>query len=364
MAVSAETHDVEDVVGDDDRRSHETPYVQDVGGEFSLIKNPAASELPGLAFGDSNQALHMKVPGTVPAVGRMSHEVEKLRRELRNRTVQELEAALRRQKVILGNRALMARLADHGERSRQSVVAIELLLEERKKENSLYLDMEKLKINTDKMEWKNRLLDSDDDSDPEHEGVGGDPLAVLAQGVVPPSSSRARETSDLEVFAQGQADRVDEVKVGPRFSPHNSVRQSVLDPALRKLLGGGEGREEASPGKEDRPATPNMPLPPLYTCKAQSLSLGDSLKLQQEQEKTLREVQTKHAHARLAAMRQEVVVSGCSQKKVVVREEEVEVARFQDYRDPGEESQEEEEEDDDEGVGVVGVTGAPEEEEE
>ena len=105
---------------------------------------------------------------------------------------------------------------------RLSLIVMKQLLAERTKQEELEVGMEKMKISTEKMEWKNRLLlDSDDDSDPERDPEN--PLAVLAQGLVPPTSSRAQSKDrredrmsnfvgsrpEVEKFATAQASRVD-----------------------------------------------------------------------------------------------------------------------------------------------------------
>jgi hypothetical protein len=289
----------------------------------------------------------------------MSHEVAKVRAELRQRTLPQLEVALERQKKILRNKLMIQRLPDKGEKSRLSVLAIEQLIEERIQENDLTVEMERLKINTDKMEWKNRLLDSDDDSDPE--GNGRDPLAVLAQGVVPAPSARARpgpeenpsEASEMERFAVGQCARVDEAPAAKeRFTPHSAVRQAALDPGLRERLGGGAevaGRVEVVGRAGDQEGrSPSIPMPPAYACSAKQLSLGASLQLQQEQERRVRRLQTAQAEVRLAAAR------------AAPPEPAVELARFLEHRG-ADEASDEEEDSGDEGLGVVGVTGPAQE---
>ena len=187
------------------------------------------------------------------------------------------------------------------------------LLAERTKQEELEVGMEKMKISTEKMEWKNRLLlDSDDDSDPERDPE--DPLAVLAQGLVPPTSSRAQSKDrredrmsnfvgsrpEVEKFATAQASRVDLVSTPQnRFIPHSSVKQVALDPELRHRLGAGGASTSPNPPKSacspsPKPGTPNMPMSPNYTNTTSCLlTLEDSLRLQQEQEKRIREAQVK-----------------------------------------------------------------------
>ena len=170
-----------------------------------------------------------------------------------------------------------------------------------------------MKISTERMEWKNRLLlDSDDDSDPEKDPE--DPLAVLAQGIIPPTSTRAKSIQangedkteagksnlggrqdEVEKFATAQASRVDLVSMPQnRFTPHSSVKQMALDPELRHRLGaGGSSPKPEGSSSSPKPSTPNMPLPPTYSNTTCLLTLGDSLRLQQEQEKRVREAQVK-----------------------------------------------------------------------
>jgi len=362
------------------RRVHESPYVRAEDGEFVPVEpEKLPSEPLGVkTFGESVQKLHMKCPGEVIGVGKMEHEVAKLRAELRSKSAVQLKEAVARQSKVLGNKALVSRLPDKGEKCRLSLGVMRQLLAERTKEEELEVGMEKMKISTEKMEWKNRLLDSDDDSDPEKDPE--DPLAVLAQGLVPHTSSRARsrEANDgtahgdddnlegrpkygggqqeLEKFATAQATRVD-LKSTPqnRFVPHSSLKQMSLDPELRQRLGGPDSSPsltKPSSSPSPKPGTPSMPLPPTYTSSTCLLSLGDSLRLQQEQEKRVREAQVISAQSRLTAS-----------KGLLVGEPVVEGARFTEYRTAAELSGDDEDVSDDEGVGVVGVVGKPVEEE-
>jgi len=363
------------------RRVHESPYVKAEDGEFVPLEPEKFPSKPlGVkTFGESVQKLHMKCPGEVIGVGKMEHEVAKLRAELRSKSAVQLKEAVARQSKVLGNKALVSRLPDKGEKCRLSLGVMRQLLAERTKEEELEVGMEKMKISTEKMEWKNRLLDSDDDSDPEKDPE--DPLAVLAQGLVPHTSSRARsrEANDgtahgennmlderhkygggqqeVEKFATAQATRVD-LKSTPqnRFVPNSSLKQMSLDPELRQRLGGPDSSlsppTKPSSSPSPKPGTPSMPLPPTYTSSTCLLSLGDSLRLQQEQEKRVREAQVISAQSRLTASR-----------GLPVGEPVVEGARFTEYRTAAELSGDDEDVSDDEGVGVVGVVGKPVEEE-
>lgn len=303
----------------------------------------------------------MKVPGVVHPIGKMSHEVAKLRAELRSKSVPQLQEVLDRQQKILGNRALVSRLPDKGERAKNTRDMVIELLKDKEKVDGLEKEMNKLKINTEAMEWKNTLLDSDDDSDPEDEGPVRNPLAVLAQGVVPSKSSKGKleeeaHYTELELFAQKEAEKVDNTESKNSFVPFKSAKTTCLSVDLKSRLGTKESGDDSklnNDGKIRRkipshPGTPSIPLPPQYSCQTKQLTLVDSLKLQQDQDKRLKDIQLQHAAERLASSKG-LVKLGLAD--IVVK------GQFEEYRDQQEDISEEEEDGDsgDEGVGVVGI---------
>jgi len=297
----------------------------------------------------------LKVPGEVAAVGKMSFEVEKMREEIKCKTVPQLKEILERQDKILNNSALINKLADRGEKMRSKRVIILDLIKDKERLDGLESQLKGMKIDTDKMEWKGRLLDSDDDSDPETDGPVKDPLALLAQGVVPTKSTKAKEVSEnpsykeIELFAQKEVELFDKIKSKKSFVPFKSTSSSIKDEDLKSKLHGLRPSEELCSvvGQVRSPShrTPSVPLPPLYDCQTKKLTLAESLKLQQEQESRLREIQLRQAASRLML------------SKDIKLKEEAESragAQFEEYRDNEEEEQQEE--DDDEGHGVVGIT--------
>ena len=302
----------------------------------------------------------LRVPGEVAPVGRMSFEVEKMREEIRAKSVPELKEILERQDRILNNSALTNKLPDKGEKARSKREIILQLLKDRERLEGLESQMKDMKIDTDKMEWKGRLLDSDDDSDPETDGPMKDPLVILAQGVVPTKSSKAKESEDnlpsneLELFAQKEVEMFDKIEFTKTFVPFKSTNSSIKDDELRKTLTDLKPKEEPVNVKVRRPThrTPSIPLPSVYNCQTKKLSLADSLRLQQDHESKVREAQLKQAASRLVVSRD---------IKVEAELEDLTGVQFEGYRENTEDvNQEEEEEeeidDDDEGQGVVGIT--------
>ena len=297
----------------------------------------------------------------VHPIGKMSHEVAKLRAELRSKSVPQLQEVLDRQQRILGNRALVSRLPDKGERAKNTRDMVIELLKDKEKVDGLEKEMNKLKINTEAMEWKNTLLDSDDDSDPEDEGPVRNPLAVLAQGVVPSKSSKGKleeeaHNTELELFAQKEAEKVDNTESKNSFVPFKSAKTTCLSVDLKSRLGTKESGDDSKPNSDGKirrkipshPGTPSIPLPPQYSCQTKQLTLVDSLKLQQDQDKRLKDIQLQHAAERLASSKG-LVKLGLAD--IVVK------GQFEEYRDQQEDISEEEEDGDsgDEGVGVVGI---------
>ena len=252
----------------------------------------------------------LKVPGEVPAVGKMSFEIARLREEIKTKTVPQLQEVVERQERILSNSALVKKLPDKGEKARRTKEMVENLIKDKNKVDGLEKEMEKMKIDTEKMEWKgNLVLDSDDDSDPEDDGMTRNPLSVLAQGIVPPVSSRAKVSeeeptgtlSGLELYAVKEAEKVDNLEIKDNFVPFKAVKSNEVDEDTKKALmnmndvlssaekpklSNFEKRKQEQ--RLQKPKTPAIPLPQAYNCETKQLSLTESLKLQQDQDKHFR----------------------------------------------------------------------------
>ena len=296
----------------------------------------------------------LKVPGDVPAVGKMSFEIARLREEIKTKNVPQLREILERQDRILNNPGLVKKLPDKGEKARSTKDMILKLINEKEKVDDLEEEMKKMKINTEKMEWKGGLLDSDDDSDPENEDSGKNPLSVLAQGIVPKVSSKAkskvevendRDRSDLELFAIKEAEKVDNLPNKETFVPYKAAKTELSDEtkcSLQIKLASADNSKIR--GRRPAVTTPAIPLPSVYNCETKQLSLAESMQLQQQQDRKLRDIQLKHAAEKLSA----------GKEIRDLNEVRIEGGQFEEYRDNNEE-EEQEEDSGDEGVGVVGI---------
>ena len=76
---------------------------------------------------ESNQ-INRKVPGSVAPVGRLAHERKTVKGEtpLKDRTSLELRDMLARQKKLAGNKAILARMADKGQKVLAKVAELEV----------------------------------------------------------------------------------------------------------------------------------------------------------------------------------------------------------------------------------------------
>ena len=112
----------EEEVDSSRRRVWESPYVRGEDGDFEPIQAKDQSKLKQTigvrTFGDSVQKGHMKSPGDIVGIGKMEHEVAKLRSELRNKSAVQLKEAVARQTKLLENKSLVNRLPDKGEKCR------------------------------------------------------------------------------------------------------------------------------------------------------------------------------------------------------------------------------------------------------
>lgn len=68
-----------------------------------------------------------KVPGEVAPLGRFEHEAKAFEKEIKTKTVPQLQEVLERQNKILENQALVRKLADKGAKVKQRKEMIEVI---------------------------------------------------------------------------------------------------------------------------------------------------------------------------------------------------------------------------------------------
>jgi len=275
-----------------------------------------------------DKSMIWKVPGQLTPMGKMDHEKAKERREFDQKSLAELKDLLSRQEHLLGNKSLVSRLPDKGEKARARRDEILKRIGAKEREDDLTEKMAGLGIgkliDTDAMEWVKRGedaadLDSDDDPDPEDDKLPSNPFKVLASRELPYRQTKTKqqvqenESEDLEHsfvdYTIGKTAKADEIEQPSRFMPFESASQScdknspsLEDTVKRDNLG--EKPSKRAPALNPSRRTDPIPLPPKpYNCKTKLLPLKESLELQKQQAEKLKEVQLKHAAERLAAGR-------------------------------------------------------------
>ena len=131
------------------------------------------------------------------------------------------------------------------------------------------------------------------------------------------------------------------------FVPYKAAKAEISDETKCSL------RIKPAPAPAENPkirgrrpvvTTPAIPLPSVYNCETKQLSLAESMQLQQQQDRKLRDIQLKHAAEKLSA----------GKEIRDLNEVRIEGGQFEEYRDNNEE-EEQEEDSGDEGVGVVRI---------
>merc|ERR1719509_628698 len=135
----------------------------------------------------------------------MAHEKAKEKRDFHKKNLVELKEMLARQKQLLGNKSLVSKLPDKGDKARARMDEILKLIQEREMQDDLTEKMAGLGIgkliDTDAMEWVNRgedavHLDSDDDPDPEEDKLPSNPFKVLASRELPYRQTKKPQRED------------------------------------------------------------------------------------------------------------------------------------------------------------------------
>jgi len=288
-----------------------------------------------------DKSMIWKVPGALAPMGKMAHEKAKEKRDFHKKNLVELKEMLARQKQLLGNKSLVSKLPDKGDKARARMDEILKLIQERERQDDLTEKMAGLGIgkliDTDAMEWVNRgedavHLDSDDDPDPEEDKLPSNPFKVLASRELPyrqtkkPQREESQETGSIDLEASSvdphvvaKTAKVDDIQPTSRFMPFASTASA----SPRWLSSSSQPCDKNSPSEDhvnkdnlgEKPhkraptlnpshKTHPIPLPPKpYNCKTVLLPLMESLELQRHQAVKLKEVQMKHAAERLAAGR-------------------------------------------------------------
>ncbi|XP_014272486.1 uncharacterized protein Polr2M [Halyomorpha halys] len=195
----------------------------------------------------------------------------------------------------------LAKLPDKGEKVLRFKREIELEIERRDKTEDISDVLTRLTIKEKKidvLEWDEKNTDFIAEKDLDGEPIEDEqnPLAILAthsgtthnqkKVLVEKEDEPLITLADIEeVYAINLSNKIDKVEPKKRFLPHKSLISDLTE--VKKKV------------RDLSAATPPLPV----FGDAKLISLEESLKLQYEQTKHLKEVQLKHATERLKAMR-------------------------------------------------------------
>lgn len=253
--------------------------------------------------------------GTVP--GFMSHsksEVDGKIQNLSNKTIPELLDLRDRQQKLLNNKAFIRKLPDKGAKIQAlyDKICVEIKAKEEEEQTCNLFSAMKLngvdKDSVQSIEWQGKLdknlntyLDSDDDSEPE------DVLHILSKSVVKEKQVKVLQPDKPLITAQDLLD-IGEVAYVKKLVEKTEIKSKP------KLNGNFKpyklpGSEEQNPEKEiSRTRKKHWELtaatpPPFLHSPAKILNIEESLKLQAEYNKHIKEIEAKHAAERLLSLR-------------------------------------------------------------
>ncbi|XP_050345446.1 uncharacterized protein LOC126770219 [Nymphalis io] len=254
--------------------------------------------------------LNSKIPGVLPPPPKT--EIDGKIENLSNKTISELLDLRDRQLKLLNNKAFIGKLADKGKKIQIFCDKIDIELKIKQDEEQTCRLFNNMKIdNVDKesvanVEWEGKIqknrniyLDSDDDSDPE------DVLEILSHGTSQEKKVKVIQPDKPLITAEdlisiGEIPIVKKIvektevnikpKVTGQFKPYKTTISDVHNPEK-------EICRKRNKYWEITAATP----PPIVHGPAKMLNLEESLKLQQEHNKHLKEIEAQHAAEKLLA---------------------------------------------------------------
>lgn len=273
--------------------------------------------------------LNSKIPGTLqPPKAEIDGKLE----NLSSKSIYELLELRDRQLKLLNNKSFISKLADKGAKIRILFDKIEIELKNKQEEEQTCRLFGDMKINNiDKesvanVEWEGKIqknqntyLDSDDDSDPE------DVLHILSQTTAQEKKVKVLQPDkplitpeDLiswEIPVVKKIIEKTEINIKPKktgqFKPYKTTVSDVHNPEKEIL-------RKKNKFWEVTAATP----PPIVHGPAKTLGLEESLKLQQEHNRHLKEIEVQHAAEKLLA-----------RTSIKMAELPEDISKFGSYRD-------------------------------
>jgi len=277
--------------------------------DYDIVKRASATRI---------SPAYCRVPGDLAPVGKMKHELETFKNELKKKSLLEVKDMLVSHNKISQNTLLMSRLPDKGQKVKAKLDIIKELVKEKESADDLVLALAALKLPGDcaplpdinAMEWKTKSTVMKADQ-PLTEGEKS--LKVLSEGTIP-SSEQDEEQFDQDLdnpqYLSHKVQVLDTVASKDRFVPANYLQNFTIDQLDADAKSALPGNQNAIVGKSDLSRkkcvvkTDPIPLPKYSNSASKQLTLKESLTIQQQQAEKLREATLRQAAARLAAKSQ------------------------------------------------------------
>jgi len=273
--------------------------------DYDIVKRASATRI---------SPAYCRVPGDLAPVGKMKHELETFKNELKKKSLTEVKDMLVSHTKISQNTLLMSRLPDKGDKVKQKLDIINQLVKEKESTDDLVLALAALKLPGDSaplpdinaMEWKTKSTVMKADQ-PLTEGEKS--LKVLSEGTIPDSEQEEQFDEDLHSthYLSHKVQVLDTVSSKDRFVPANYLQNSTIDQLNTDAKNALPGQQGAAVAKRDLTRkkcvvkTDAIPLPKYSNTASKQLTLQESLSIQQEQAEKLREATLRQTAARLAA---------------------------------------------------------------
>lgn len=254
--------------------------------------------------------INKRIPGILPPPPK--NEFDGKIENLSAKSLPELLDLRDRQLKLLNNKAFIFKLADKGEKIRALYNKIESEIKSKEEEEQtcrLFSDMKINNVDKDSVanvEWEGKIkknenvyLDSDDDSEPE------DVLHILSQSTAQEKTIKILQPEKALISAEdllniGEIPHVKKLvekteanvkpKITGQFKPYKTTVSDVHKPEKEIL-------RKRNKHWEVTAATP----PPIVHGPVKTLNLEESLKLQQDYNLHLKEVEAQHAAEKLLA---------------------------------------------------------------
>ncbi|XP_040570219.1 uncharacterized protein Polr2M [Lepeophtheirus salmonis] len=254
-------------------------------GELSSDKNILSDEYKVIS----------RVPGTVAPIGQFQHE--KKNKITEKSLLREMLETLERENRILSHPKLLKSLPDGGEKIKIRIRSLKELIDQKKKKDEeeatkLMSELTISKVDVDALEWNSGISAPTFEDFDDEELESKNPFKILTEREVP---QKMNKSSSFDPHTEQLSSKIDQIKPPSRFLPFSAINHSDqnIKKATSSLI------PTSNPSKIRKPSE-LMPLPAeIKHSSVTPISLSESLRIQVQKDKELKELQIKRAAQKL-----------------------------------------------------------------